>query len=196
MLNKSTRNRKYILTTISFALVLFMVFSLVSLVSAHQTITVGDYSLEYGWVNEPAVAGQPNAVVINLGLTSATAPADVDVSGLKVEVTVGGQSKVLTLQPLGENTPGQFIAPLTPMVPGMYTVHVSGNIGSTTFNNDVVPEEVKTADVVQFPLVTPVSASTSAPLGTAGWLGIIGIVFGVAGVLIGVVALTRKPGKG
>ncbi len=33
---------------------------------AHQTVTVGDYNVEYGWVNEPAVVGQPNAVVINI----------------------------------------------------------------------------------------------------------------------------------
>jgi hypothetical protein len=30
--------------------------------SAHETITVGDYDVEYGWVNEPAIVGQPNDV--------------------------------------------------------------------------------------------------------------------------------------
>ncbi len=33
---------------------------------AHQTVTAGDYDVEYGWVNEAAVVGQPNAVVINI----------------------------------------------------------------------------------------------------------------------------------
>src|SRR6185436_10006377 len=52
--------------------------------------------------------------------------ADVDVSGLKLEVVYGPESKVLTLQPLGEETPGQFIAPLTPTRAGQYTLRLTG----------------------------------------------------------------------
>ena len=78
--------------------------------SAHQTVTDQGYDIEYGWVNEPVIINQPNAVVINItkhGTTTdtTTTPADVDVSGLVISASYGGQIKTLTLQPLAENTP-------------------------------------------------------------------------------------------
>ncbi len=176
----------------SLVLALALAVSFFSLASAHQTVTIGEYDVEYGWYSEPAVAGQPNAVVLNLNLTGAKGPTDVDTAGLKVEVRFGGQSKVLTLQPLGEDTPGQFLAPITPMRPGTYTIHLSGQIGKTTFNNDVAPEEVQTADLVQFPVQ---QAATADPLGMAGWLGILGIILGLGGILLGVMGLFRRSMK-
>jgi hypothetical protein len=181
---------------------------------AHETITVGDYDVEYGWVNEPAIVGQPNDVVINISVHAATGsdsatpvatgtgassaqPANIDTSALTIQAMYGGQTKALALQPLGENTPGQFVAPMTPMRAGKYTVHLGGNIGSTTFNTDVVPEEVMTADVVQFPAITSSAAgAASSSGGSADWLGIAGLVLGALGTILGVIALTRKPAKG
>ncbi len=178
---------------------LLAIFSAVQVASAHETVSVGDYAVEYGWVSEPAVVGQPNAVVINLTSTitpTTGTPAEIDISGLQIMVVFGPQSKQLVLQPLGENTPGQYIAPVTPMLPGIYTIHLGGSIGSTAFNTDVQPEEVKTADVVQFPAVDPTAASATTPtLGLAGWLGIAGIVLGAFGTAFGVIAFTRKPSK-
>src|SRR5438270_10154735 len=94
--------------------------------SAHQTVTDQGYDIEYGWVNEPVIINQPNAVVINITKHSTTTdttttPADVDVSGLVISASYGGQVKTLTLQPLGEDTPGQFVAPMMPTVAGKYT---------------------------------------------------------------------------
>jgi hypothetical protein len=177
-------------------LLLLVLLVLPQRVWAHQTITVGDYSVEYGWVNEPAVAGQPNAVVINL--TSAqTQAAAIDVSAFTVQAVFGGQNKALTLQPLGENTPGQYIAPITPTRPGKYTIHLGGKIGTTAFNTDVQPEEVQTADVVQFPVVEAGQLANttagSAPL--PAWIAILGVLFGVVGTVLGLIALTRRPAR-
>jgi hypothetical protein len=177
-------------------------------VSAHQTLTVGDFAVEYGWVNEPAIIGQPNDVVINVTQLSAAdsatptaqaggaavqpASGDIDVSSFIIQVVYGGQTKILTLQPLGENTPGQFVAPMTPMLAGKYTIHLGGTIGATAFNNDVQPEEVKTADVVQFPLVDSSQAAGSST-GSPSWVGIAGLVLGALGTVLGVYSLLRKP---
>src|SRR5258706_5124971 len=79
---------------------------------AHQTIQVNGYDVEYGWVNEPVIVGQANAVVLNIRKPDEAA-ADVDVSNLKIEVTYGGGNKALTLQPLCENMPRPRIAPHT-----------------------------------------------------------------------------------
>jgi hypothetical protein len=288
-------------------------------VSAHQSTPAGDYEMEYGWLNEPPIAGQPNAIVINiletraedhhpstLAKISLMAPtegatiegdhvpvevmvegvseseahwhlyvddqmvsmipldqtnvtlsglnngshalkvslamsshedmgepatahitvegaadsgnpkvegvgstdehthdeheafADVDVSGLKLEVVYGPESKALTLQPLGEETPGQFVAPLTPTRAGQYTLRLTGKIGDSDVGRvEVQPEEVESAEVVQFP-----SAAESGPSGelaaakaqasTAQILAIIGIVLGALGIGVGAFAFARK----
>jgi hypothetical protein len=180
---------------IALVVTLTMLLGIYQIASAHQTITVGDYDVEYGWVNEPAIVGQPNDVVINITPTSGSG-ADIDVSALTIQAVYGGQTKTLTLQPLGENTPRQFIAPMTPMRPGQYTIHLGGSIGSTSFNTDVVPEEVMTADLVQFPADAGQATSTSGvTFGLSGWLGMAGIVLGALGTVLGLVALARQPAK-
>lgn len=40
-------------------------------VFAHEEINAGDYTIEYGWVNEPVVAGQENAIVFNVSAAAA-----------------------------------------------------------------------------------------------------------------------------
>jgi hypothetical protein len=121
------------------------------------------------------------------------AAVDVDVSNLKVEVTYGGETKTLALQPLGENTPGQFIAPLTPTRAGQFTVRLSGKIDQTDITLvEVQPEEVQPVDIVAFPKAAGAEESDSEGLGLAGWLGIGGIVLGLAGVVLGGLALARR----
>src|SRR6185295_5519920 len=94
--------------------------------------------------------------------------ADVDVSNLKIEVSYGGETKTLALQPLGEDTPGQFIAPLTPSRAGQFTVRLSGKIDQTDITPvEVQPEEVQSADVVAFPKAAEAEESDAEGLGLA-----------------------------
>lgn len=153
---------------------------------AHQAVTAGAYSIEYGWLNEPAVAGQPNAVILNIAPAAGGAAVDVDVSGLQVQVAYGGQSKVLALQPLGEATPGQFLAPLTPMRAGGYTLKLSGQLGGAGINVEVQPEAVDTADVVQFPAPAAPAAGGPDPLALGA------LAAGGLGSLLGGLALLRR----
>ena len=60
-------NRAALFRTAAVALAPFWALSAAPVARAHETITVGNFTVEYGWVNEPPVAGQPNAVVINIG---------------------------------------------------------------------------------------------------------------------------------
>jgi hypothetical protein len=143
----------------------------VQLAFAHEGVTVGDYELEVGWVNEPPVVGQQNGIVVNVMDT----------------VSYGGQSKVLTLQPLGEDTPGQFAAPILPTIPGQYTVSLGGKLGATDVKVDVQPEEVQSADAIQFPVVDA-SAQVST---TSDWLVWFSMFIGLIGVGVGVTALRK-----
>ena len=123
---------------------------------AHTTVHAGKYDLEVGWVDEPPVVGQRNAIVVNVVDTTA-AGAAVDISKLIVNVTYGGQTRTLQLQPLSEDAVNQYIAPILPAVPGQYTVQLRGALGDTAVNVDVQPEEVVPADTLAFPKVPPSS---------------------------------------
>ena len=176
--------------------------------SAHQTTTDAGYDIEYGWINEPVIVNEPNAVVINITKhsdstdSSATEapPADVDVSGLVIQAMYGGQTKTLKLQPLGEDTPGQFVAPMMPTVAGQYTIQLSGKIDGTDIQTiQVQPEEANTPDLVQFPSASDATTALTAQLsaaqaqaGTNQLIAIVGVVLGVIGTGLSAFALTRK----
>jgi hypothetical protein len=164
-----------------------------SIVFAHESVTVGDYTVEIGWVNEPPLVGQQNAIVVNVSTTSDGQPVE-DVAALTVTVSYGGQNKTLTLQPLGEDTPGQFVAPILPTVAGQYTINLGGKLGDTDVKVEVQPEEVQAADVLQFPRTGSVTAATqSASLGLMNWLIYLSLLIGLIALVLGVMAF-RKAG--
>jgi len=157
--------------------------------SAHTTVHVGDYDVEIGWVDEPSIVGQRNAIVVNVENT--TAPDDeVDVSNLKVSVTYGGQIKDLELEPLSEDTTNQYIAPILPTVAGQYTVQLRGKLDSMDISEDVQPEEVAASNELAFPSQTAPETQNSG-LDWSQWLSIIGILSGLAGLVLGLLAFQK-----
>ena len=161
-------------------------------VLAHETITVGDYEIEIGWANEPPVVGQRNAIEINVSNTSSGEAQPVeDVSSLVVSVSYGGETKTLTLQPAGEDTSGQFVAPILPTVPGQYSLLLDGTLGDTAVDAEVEPEEVQPADTLQFPSVE--ASGQSAGSGMTNWLIYLSLLIGLIALGLGVTAL-RKAG--
>jgi len=172
------RDRKIVLL---FLFILILPFSITVQVSAHQTVTVGPYDVEIGWSSEPPIIGQMNAIIMNLSTSDGTAKSITDsISNLTLTVSYGGQTKTLTLQPLGEDTPGQYIAPILPTIPGLYTVDLNGMLGTTAIKVEVQPEEVQSGEAVQFPQV-----NTSTNRGGFSWAEGISI----AALVISLVAL-------
>lgn len=154
---------------------------------AHEHITVGDYELVIGWLEEPPVAGQKNAVVLSIKeqSTGTGLPAE-DAASLEVTVSYGGQSKVLSLEPLGEDSPGRFTAPILPTVPGEYTIILGGQLGNTVVDAQAHIEEVQPAEILQFPTLDT-SAQTTGPAWSL-WLSGLAVVLGLAGVALGITA--------
>ena len=178
------RKKLRIAGLISFILLIFNS----QLVLAHETITVGNYEIEVGWLTEPPIAGQQNAVVLNVSDTSSGDAQPVeDVSSLTVTVSYGGQSRTLTLQPLGEDTPGQFVAPILPTIPGEYEVIFGGTLGDTAVDAHTHVEEVEPADTLAFPSVDPAQPSSAG----SDWLVWLSLLIGLIGVGIGVTALRK-----
>ncbi len=180
-------NKKHLL--IASLLATALLFISYQVVLAHTPVTVGDYTIEIGWVNEPPIVGQQNAIVVNVSTTKDNKPVE-DVSGLTVAVSYGGQNKTLTLQPLGEDTPGQFVAPVLPTIPGQYTVNLGGKLGSTDVKADVQPEEVQASDVIAFPSVA--ASGQSATSGIMNWLLYLSLLIGLIALVLGVMALRKS----
>jgi hypothetical protein len=175
--------------------------------SAHTTVKAGNTDVEIGWSEEPPVVGQRNAIVVNIA-GGKDAP---DISGLKVTLTYGPDTQDLTLQPLGEDTPGQYIAPIIPTRAGQYTVTLSGTLGGVAVENaQVQPEEVVTADTIQFPpqasgvrngaggFTPPAGTVTRTGFGAGGlfalapWLSIAALVVGFVAIVLSILAMRRK----
>jgi copper resistance protein C len=149
---------------------------------------VGDYQIEMGWSTEPPITGQRNGIIVNV--TKVEEEPVENVSNLVISVAYGGQTKNLTLQPLGEDTPGQFVAPILPSIPGQYTINLGGKLGDTGVSAEVDPEAVQLPNTIQFPLVEASSQNTG--FGLAGWLSLLGILLGLAGIGLGMVALRKN----
>ena len=176
---------------IALIIALCMALAVIGIASAHTTVHNGPYNVEVGWLDEPPIVGQMNGIVMNLSTNDAAAtPVTTSTSGLTMTVSYGGQSKVLTLQPLGEDTPGQYVAPILPSVAGLYTVDVTGTLGTTAVKVEAQPEEVLSPDTVQFPSAAATSSGNS--LGLAGWLGVAGLVIALAAVVLGILALRKS----
>lgn len=160
----------------------------VQLAFAHEAITVGNYEIEVGWLDEPPIAGQRNSIIVNVMDKSGGQEQPVEeVSSLAVTVSYGGQSKTLVLQPLGEDTPGQFIAPILPTIPGEYEVIFSGSLGDTAVDAETHVEEVQPADILAFPS----AESTQPSEGGTDWLVWLSLLVGLIGVGLGVTALRK-----
>jgi hypothetical protein len=157
---------------------------------AHTTVHVGNYDVEVGWVNEPPIVGERNYVVVNVSNTSSTS-SEVDISKLTVNVTYGGQSKTLTLQPFSEDTKNRYIAPILPTAPGQYTVQLRGLLDSTTISTDVTPEEVAPAETLAFPSAGASKAGQSASLTIWDWAAILGLVAGLAALVLATLAFRK-----
>lgn len=155
---------------------------------AHETVTVGDYEIEVGWLHEPPLAGQLNAVVVNVTNTrDGTQQPVEDVSSLTVTLSYGGQQKQLALEPLGADTPGRFAGPILPTIPGEYEAIFGGSLGGMTVDAETHLEEVQPADVLAFPLIDAAQESGNA----SSWLAWLGIVIGSIGAGLGVAALRK-----
>jgi hypothetical protein len=177
-------NKKNISISALLCLIILMLNYQIAL--AHESITVGDYTLEIGWLSEPPIVGQQNAIVVNVSTTSDEQPVE-DVSSLTVTISYGGQNKTLTLQPLGEDTPGQFVAPILPTVPGEYTVMLGGMLGDTLVNAETQVEEVQPTEMLQFPIMS--SAQQSNDPGLMNWLIYLSLLIGMIALILGVMAL-------
>lgn len=146
--------------------VLLLALSAVPVTLAHTEQHIGDFHALVGWRNEPALAGQPNAVQLTLSDHDETPVTDVGPDDIKVVVSTGGvDSAALPLTPAfdveeGFGNPGEYHADLIPTAPGDYTFHFTGTLRRTTVDLTVTsgPETfaaIEAGSDLEFPIRQP-----------------------------------------
>jgi hypothetical protein len=144
-------------------------------VSAHSHVTIGDYHITIGWMNEPTLVGQPNGVEVLIEDQDENPVVDLGGDSLAVVISTGEQeTPSLPLTPAfsiegGFGTPGHYTAELIPTLPGDYTFHLTGSIHdepvdvSITSGDDTFSPVNSTSDL-EFPIKVPTLADVSTRL--------------------------------
>jgi hypothetical protein len=146
--------------------VLAMILAAAPAALAHTEQHVGDYHVLIGWLNEPALVGQLNAVQLTITDHADKPVTDLGPDDLKVVISTGGHdSQALAVIPAfdteeGFGNPGEYHADLIPTAPGDYTFHVTGSIHGTTADLTVVSgpqtfDAIEGTSDLEFPVKQP-----------------------------------------
>jgi len=162
---------------------------------AHTRVEVGPYAIVVGWLAEPHIVGERNALTIEI--TENELPVAGAEATLDVEVLYGGRTWRVNLNPT--NTPGLYTATLFPTVRGQYTVRLFGALPNAEIDVPVDPEEVLPASNLHFPQPLPDTIALQeqvnqlqAELQSARTLSYLGGGVGLLGVALGLVGLLRR----
>ena len=125
----------------------------------HTVDSVGEYRVEIGWMNEPVVSGETNAIEFYV---SPLKP-DVELENQKFENGISGLKKAIKIQlvykennitlPLSpdHNIPGKYYAFVNPTVSGFYQANVIGTIEDTPISLSMHPPKVDERSYIEFP---------------------------------------------
>ncbi|MCB8981387.1 MAG: hypothetical protein H6657_28610 [Ardenticatenaceae bacterium] len=162
---------------------------------AHTRVEVGPYVIVIGWLQEPPIVGERNALTIEI--TENEQPVTDAEATLDVEVLYAGRTWRVNMNPT--DTPGLYTATLFPTVRGVYTTRLFGTLGSTDVDVQLDPEEVLPASNLQFPQALPDTIALQeqvdqlqTELQTARTWAFVGSGAGLAGIAVGLVGLLRR----
>lgn len=150
---------------------LFLLFLLIipgfsGIAYGHTVDAVGEYRVEIGWMNEPVVSGETNAIEFYVSplipcpdISEAIKCAESQefqngISGLKSTVKMKliykGDSITLPLSP-DHDLPGKYYAFVNPTVSGFYQANVLGTIVDTPISLSMHPPKVDERAYIEFP---------------------------------------------
>ena len=162
---------------------------------AHTRVEVGPYAIVIGWLQEPPIVGERNA--LTLEITEDEQPVSGAEATLDVEVLYAGRTWRVNMNPT--TTPGLYTATLFPTVRGVYTTRLFGTLGSTEVDVELDPEEVMPASNLQFPQALPDTITLQeqvnqlqAELQAARTWAFVGNGAGLFGIVLGLVGLLRR----
>ena len=187
---------------------------------AHTIDSVSQYRVEIGWMNEPVVSGETNAIEFYV---SPLEP-DLDlkdqvfkngITGLKktvkIQLVYQDESMMLPLSP-DHNISGKYYAFVNPTVSGFYQANILGTIEDTPISLSMHPPKVEERSYIEFPEPTDLTLSQIIDGQTtlisdihnlkesvknleeekSTNVGYVGIGLGFIGISIAIIALVRS----
>ena len=132
----------------------------------HTIDAVGNYRVEIGWMNEPVVSGETNAIEFYVSQLLACSeitepikcaesqPFQNGIEGLKQTVKMKliykDESITLPLSP-DHDIPGKYYAFVNPTVSGFYQANMLGTIVDTPISLSMHPPKVEERSYIEFP---------------------------------------------
>ncbi|MEM7330605.1 MAG: hypothetical protein AAF490_00845 [Chloroflexota bacterium] len=174
---------------------LLLIFSTASLVHAHTRVELGPYVVIVGWLEEPVIVGERNALIVDIS------EDDIPVEGveatLDLELVYAGSSFRSNINPT--EIPGFYTAEVFPTIRGQYNVRLFGNINGFEIDEIIAPEEVLPASRIQFPEPVPDAFELEAridlletELRSARLFSYFGIAIGLIGTVLGALGIRKK----
>lgn len=190
-------------------------------VFGHTLDSVGEYRLEIGWMNEPVVSGETNGIdllvsPIEPGIDLKNQVFKNGIEGLekslKMQLVFEDKKITLSLKP-DHNVPGKYYAFVNPTVAGYYQANILGSIGETKVSLSMHPPKVDERSYIEFPETADLTLNQlidghTAIVGEVNdlkesvtnlensnsqlVLGYIGIVIGIAAIIIASIALLKS----
>ena len=150
----------------TYVVLVLCAFGFVGIANAHTIDSVGEYRVEIGWMNEPVVSGETNAIEFfasplkpcsNIEDRIKCAESQPFENGigelddtLKIKLLFRGQSITLPLV-ADHNTVGHYHAFINPTVSGFYQANIVGTIRDTPISLSMHPPKVEERAYIEFP---------------------------------------------
>ena len=147
-------------------LILLILPSSIGIAYGHTIDAVGEYRVEIGWMNEPVVSGETNAIEFFVSplLPCPEIPEPIKcaesqsfqngVEGLKntVKMKLIYKDEVITLPLVPDHDiPGKYYAFVNPTISGFYQANMLGTIVDTPISLSMHPPKVEERAYIEFP---------------------------------------------
>ncbi len=208
--------------SVKLLLISLLCIPLISNAYAHTVDSVGDYRLEIGWINEPAVSGETNGIELYISKLDPTKEFDEQefdknkgIPDLRKDfrMELVYKEEKINLNVLEDhNIPGKYFGLVNPTIDGYYQINIIGKIDDTIVSKSMHPPKVENREQIDFPvrqnekilsqhetiqseLETIKSRLNSIEENNSSQnfdLGAVGIVTGIIGIVIASVAVIKK----